>query len=80
MTNSQFEFEFFQPNETWQDKVLDADFMWAKLENVLNGAGKKLPSTPRRPDVRMIVNNISGEEIEFRNPGDHSGSKPERIP
>lgn len=66
--------------KSWQDKVLDADALWAQIKQALSDASRTLPATPRRPDVRLIVNNISGADITFKNPGDHSGSKDEVIP
>ncbi len=39
----------------------------------------ELPKTPRWPDVRLILKNVSGVPVMFRNPGDHS-SKAEAIP
>lgn len=67
-------------NKGWQDKVLEADAIWSQVKSMLAEHNLALPKTPRRPDVRMIVNNISGQEVRFQNPGDHSGSKEEVIP
>lgn len=64
---------------SWQDKVLGADQLWGQVKTMLGAQGIALPATPRRPDVRMIINNISGHEVRFKNPGDHSGSKEEKI-
>lgn len=66
--------------KVWEDKVLDADVIWQQIKAMLAGQDVQLPQTPRRPDVRLIVDNISDHVIEFQNPGDHSGSKPELIP
>ncbi len=66
--------------KSWHDKVLEADDLWAQVGRLLATQSVTLPQTPRRPDVRMIVNNVSGNDISFRNPGDHSNSKPEHIP
>jgi len=66
--------------KSWQDKVLDADKIWAQVKSILAKQNLQLPTTPRRPDVRLIVNNISGHDIQFQNPGDHSGGKQELIP
>ncbi|MCE9506856.1 MAG: hypothetical protein K8R48_00875 [Alphaproteobacteria bacterium] len=74
------EFNTFGQGKSWQDKVLEADRIWAQVKAMLDEQQLKLPETPRRPDVRMIVNNISGIDIQFKNPGDHSGSKQELIP
>jgi len=70
----------FGPGQSWQDKVLEGDALWAQVKAALDAAGQSLPQTLRRPDVRLIVNNISGQDIRFHNPGDHSGSKEETIP
>ena len=70
----------FGPGQSWQDKVLEGDAIWGQVKSMLDAQGLSLPQTPRRPDVRMIVSNVSGEEIRFHNPGDHSGSKEEVIP
>lgn len=66
--------------QTWSQKVLAADNIWAQVKETLVNAGVELPKTPRRPDVRMILNNVSGETIQFLNPGNHSGEKQEFIP
>lgn len=69
----------FNGAQSWKDKVLDADRIWAQVKGALVADGLDLPKTPRRPDVRLIVNNQSGMDRVFRNPGDHS-SKAEHIP
>lgn len=66
--------------QTWSQKVFAADEIWTQVKDALNNVGVELPKTPRRPDVRMILNNVSGETIQFLNPGNHSGEKPEFIP
>jgi len=65
--------------QSWQEKVLNADKIWAQVKYILQSNGLDLPKTPRRPDVRIILNNISGTDKLFRNPGDHS-SKAEHVP
>jgi|GEM_PF-1112464 len=70
----------FAMDSGWVDKVIDADNVWAQIKAALDVAGKPLPETLRRPDVRIIVNNISGHVQTFQNPGNHSGQKPEEIP
>lgn len=50
------------------------------MESLLARDGLTLPEIQRRPDMRLIVENTSGSEIQFFNPGDHSRSKPEVIP
>ncbi len=66
--------------KSWQDKVLDADALWAQIKQGLSARGQELPSTPRRPDVRLIVENTGSSPVTFKNPGDHSGGKDEVIP
>ena len=66
--------------QTWSQKVLKADDIWAQVKEALENSAVELPETPRRPDVRMILNNTSGETIQFLNPGNHSGEKQEFIP
>lgn len=73
-------FNRFSQGKSWQEKVLEADKIWVQVKALLSAAGAALPPTPRRPDVRLIVDNISGAEVRFKNPGDHSGSKEEVIP
>lgn len=70
----------FGAGQSWQDKVVEGDKIWAQVKNMLDAQGASLPQTPRRPDVRLIVSNVSGVEMRFHNPGDHSGSKEEVIP
>ncbi len=70
----------FGPGQSWQDKVVEADAIWVQVKSLLDTHGVSLPQTPRRPDVRLIVSNISGSDICFQNPGDHSASKEEIIP
>ena len=71
--------EPFNGAQSWKEKVLDADRIWNQVDGVLKSNGLELPGTPRRPDVRMILENVSGTTQLFRNPGDHS-SKAETIP
>jgi len=70
----------FGPGQSWQDKVVEGDYIWSQVKAMLDTHGLTLPQTPRRPDVRLIVSNVSGGEMRFQNPGDHSGSKEEVIP
>lgn len=65
---------------SWREKVFDADAIWAQVQNLLSSQSLDLPKTPRRPDIRLIIENTSGHDILFKNPGDHSNSKAERIP
>jgi hypothetical protein len=65
--------------QSWKQKTLQADDIWAQVIDVLKQHEVELPTTPRWPDVRLILKNISGTDKIFRNPGDHS-SKAEVIP
>ena len=49
------------------------------MQDILAANKITLPMTPRRPDLRLILNNKSGIDQVFKNPGDHS-SKAEVIP
>lgn len=62
---------------TSQSDVLSADKIHMAVNEKL--AGAELPSTPRRPDVRLIVLNTGSEDVHFRNPGGHA-DKDETIP
>lgn len=62
------------------ERVVFADALWIEASALLKAAEVEMPQTPRRPDVRLIVDNISGKAQEFLNPGNHSASKPEIIP
>jgi hypothetical protein len=74
------DFNTFSANKNWQEKVHEGDAIWTQVRDILSAANKTLPETPRRPDVRMIIQNVSGIDHRFKNPGDHSGSKEELIP
>ncbi len=69
--------KIFQSNITWEEKVFSADIVWDNILKALDG--KDLPKTPRRPDVRLIAQNVSGIDFEVRNPGDHSNGKPSDV-
>jgi hypothetical protein len=64
---------------TWRQNVLRADDIWAQVESILKDNTETLPKTPRRPDLRLILNNASGAIQMFRNPAGHS-SQAETIP
>lgn len=68
----------FNANQFWADKTFRGDNLWAQVKSALERTNQKLPLTPRRPDVRLIINNVSGETVEFFNPGQHS-NQPEVI-
>lgn len=63
----------------WEEKIFAADSIWEQIKQALAQTNTSLNSTPRRPDVRLIVNNISGQPVSFQNPGQHS-DKPETVP
>lgn len=69
----------FNKPQSWKEKTLDADKIWAQISQLLQSKGLTLPQTLRRPDVRLILDNVSGTDKIFRNPGDHS-NKAEKIP
>jgi hypothetical protein len=73
-------FNAFSEGKGWKDKVVEADSIWLQINSALAEKNVVLPQTPRRPDVRLIINNITGNDIQFKNPGDHSGAKEELIP
>lgn len=70
----------FNGKQTWAQKTLAADDIYKKVVKALKPHGLALPKTPRRPDIRLIVENNSGETIQFMNPGDHAKQQPEIIP
>jgi hypothetical protein len=65
---------------SWPEKVFKADAIWAQLKEILSAAGHVIAPIPRRPDIRLVINNVSSNDFSFQNPGDHSNSKPEVIP
>ena len=67
----------FNDKQTWAQKTLAADDIYKKVVQALKPHGLALPKTPRRPDIRLIVENNSGETIQFMNPGDHAKQQPE---
>ena len=74
-------FRRFGTRKSWAQKVLAADNIWVQVKQVLAQHNNLvLPTTPRRPDVRLIIENMSGHALIFKNPGDHSGGKAEQIP
>tara|TARA_R110002124_G_scaffold149220_1_gene315038 strand:- start:180886 stop:181758 length:873 start_codon:yes stop_codon:yes gene_type:complete len=79
MSNNQTT-QIFNHAQTWSQRVLNADEIYAQIEDALQTAGKSLPQTPRRPDIRLILDNDTGQELNFLNPGDHSKQQPEIIP
>lgn len=70
----------FNTSQTWPQRVLIADDIWQQVKEILETHGETLPKTPRRPDTRLILNNVSDKTISFLNPGDHSNETPEEIP
>ena len=70
----------FKGPQKWRDKVIDADSIWSQVKNILAARGLELPETPRRPDVRLILDNKTGIDQLFRNPANHANDKSEHIP
>ncbi len=61
------------PSELFgQDQVLIGDDIFKQLQSWLEEHGQELPTTPQRPDVRLIINNTGTEDITFKNPAGHS--------
>jgi hypothetical protein len=69
-----------QDRKSWANKVLSADAIYAQVKLAAEQAGIELPKTPRRPDIRLIVENITGMDQIFANPANHAGDKAEVIP
>lgn len=69
-----------QGRKSWAEKVLSADSIYAQIKLAAEQAGIDLPKTPRRPDVRLIVENNSGVDQIFANPANHASDKAEVIP
>lgn len=65
---------------SWAEKVLSADNIYAQVREALAQSATSLPTTPRRPDLRLIVKNISGIDQIFANPANHASDKAELIP
>jgi hypothetical protein len=70
----------FNDQNTWPQQVLSADAIWKQVKQHLMDAGKECPKTPRLDDVRLILNNVSGETLQFLNPGNHTVEQAETIP
>lgn len=70
----------FNEKQSWPEKVFSADSFWAQVEQMLTTNGKELPTTARRPDVRMVLQNTSDTTANFLNPGDYTGGAQEKIP
>lgn len=73
-------FNALSARDSWTDKVIKADDLWAQVQAILKSKNQTLPQTPRRPDVRLILDNTTGREVQFQNPGNHAAGKPEIIP
>ncbi|MCB9989965.1 MAG: hypothetical protein H6867_01130 [Rhodospirillales bacterium] len=65
--------------KSWDEKVSAADDLYWRVKLILQTVGAELPKTPRRPDVRLILDNISPHHRIFRNPAKHAGDKAEKI-
>jgi hypothetical protein len=64
--------------KTWAQKKIEADQIWSQLKLILGDI--ELPKTPRRPDVRLIVNNIDPVARLFHNPAGHSSDMNQSVP
>jgi hypothetical protein len=68
-----------QVREVEMSKVeLSGDALLAQIRAMQEQSQESPSKTPRRPDVRGVVVNTTGEQIQFFNPGKHS-DKPETI-
>lgn len=70
----------FKRIKNWVDKVHMGDTIADQVKYVFDKNGYELEAVERKPEVRMVVDNLSGEEKRFLNPGDHSGGEKETIP
>jgi len=80
MGNKKTSFNRFSYGQSWTDQVLDADKIWDQVKSLLDTDNATLPKTPRKPDLRLIIENTSGGQIQFKNPAGHSGDAPQDIP
>lgn len=55
----------FNDDQTWRQKVVSADSIWEQVDKLLKANGKELPTTARRPDVRMILQNVMSDTANF---------------
>jgi hypothetical protein len=49
----------------WSDKTLLADTIYEQVNALLSATGEELHQTPRRPDVRMILQNTRVRLLNF---------------
>lgn len=63
---------FGDKNRVPQELTLSGDDVYSQLKAKLEADRAELPSTARRPDVRLIVNNAGTEVVTFKNPGGHA--------
>ena len=66
--------------KSWPKFTLNADQVWDEVEDALEDADIDLPKTPRCPDIRMILDNKTGQDLKFMNPGNHADNERECIP
>lgn len=66
--------------QDWPKFTLNADQVWDEVEDALEDIGADLPTTPRCPDIRMILDNKTGQDLRFMNPGNHADNEKELIP
>lgn len=69
----------FKEQQSWEEKVFQGDKIWAQVKAALDKTRQELPKTPRRPDVRLVIENNSGQTFKFLNPGNH-GDDPSTVP
>ena len=51
--------------KSWAERVVLADGVWRQIAGLMHAGAHELPTTPRRPDLRLILNNISGSTQKF---------------
>lgn len=67
-------------NLSWEQKVLKADALKEAVYQKAYADRIELNTTARRPDIRLILDNMTGKDLSFMNPANHSNGKPESIP
>lgn len=69
----------FNDMQSWNQSKLSADRIWAQVKQALKAQEKQLPLIPRRPDVRVVLDNATGGMLHFLNPGNYTKGVPEDI-
>lgn len=57
--------QFFSDGRGWDEKAILGDCLWQQVSDILNEHKIEMPETPRKPDVRLILNNVTGQEMRF---------------